>query len=122
MVFTASDCNGLKRLITPSSLGSEIFVPRGTTQSVISVGSIPTTLAIATQNPIMRSLTFFNEGPATILISIGTEANLANYTYKLPHHFILAGMIDGGDIWSAICQPGESALIRAAIAPSVKIP
>jgi hypothetical protein len=101
-----------------------MWVPRGHIQQVISVTDSPTTLAAETAIATARMLTILNESEAktTIFISRGTTASLANYAYPLHQFLILQNILDGGELWSAICRSGESGIIRMAIAPLVRIP
>ncbi len=101
-----------------------MWVPRGHIQQVITVADSATILAAETAVATARMLTILNESQdkVTIFISKGSPASLGNYSYPLHHLLILQNILDGGEIWSAICQPGESGIIRLAIAPLVRIP
>lgn len=133
MVFSPNDCHGLKRLLgggggggsggSGSSSSEIIFVPKGTTQSVVTVTETEAAIVAATASPVARLISIINESIAdtTILISIGSPASLGNYLYPLKRHLIIDEVIDGGDGWSAICQPGESGILRISITPFMKI-
>jgi hypothetical protein len=98
-----------------------MWVPRGYIQQVITVTDSVTILVPETSVATARMLTILNEGNSTIFISRGSPASVANYSYPLHHLLILQNILDGGEIWSAICQSGESGIIRLAIAPLVRI-
>jgi hypothetical protein len=133
MVFASNDCHGLKRLLGGGSGGGSggsgssdseiIFVPKGTIQQSVAVTETEAAIVVATASPIARLISVINESQTdtTILISIGSPASLGNYLYPLKRHLIIDEVIDGGDGWSAICQPGETGILRISITPFMKI-
>lgn len=97
---------------TPGAYGSSTELIIDDTDSIEAVAAAPGN----------RFLTIVNNGPNAVLASRGSDATESNYNHVFPPGYNDADFrLGDGEKLSLICQSGQMASVRVAIANEVEI-